>query len=176
MPYSLIFLPVTAFSYELVTPTHVYGWTGGRRRFLRKANTDPAPRKGIFLKPTSRTENITSSSSEAAHSHQSNTNSNFVNIGLNIWPKCTPMMDDTFLVEVRFRLPAISTKLTGVHMGAEGGWSKTYTWAVPSSREGAQIDASRSTDLLEFYSEIGTRIALKNGLSWGRYFLAILCR
>ena len=71
------------------------------------------------------------------------------------------MMDDTFLVEVRFRLPVISTKLAGVHVGAEGGWSKTYTWVAPSSPEGAQIDAFRSTDLLEFYSEIGTRIGLE---------------
>ena len=128
---------------------------------LRKANTDPAPRKGIFLKPTSRTENTTSNSSEAAHTHQSNTNSNFVHIGLNIWPKCTPMMDDTFLVEVRFRLPVISTKLAGVHVGAEGGWTKIYTWPAPSSPGGAQMGASRTTDLLEFYSEFGPRIGLE---------------
>ena len=71
------------------------------------------------------------------------------------------MMDDTFLVEVRFRLPVINTKLAGVHVGAEGGWSKTYDWAAPSSPEGAQIEASRSTDLLKFYFEIGTRIGLE---------------
>ena len=76
-------------------------------------------------------------------------------------------MDDTFSVEVRFRLPAISTKLTGVHVGAEGGWSKTYTWVAPSSPEGAQIDTFRSTDLLEFYSEIGTRIGLEEKASAG---------
>ena len=136
-------------------------WYVGLGGILRKANTDPAPRKGIFLKPTSRTENTTSNSREAAHTHQSNTNSNFVNIGLNIWPKCTPMMDDTFLVEVRFRLPVISTKLARVHVGAEGGWSKIYTWPAPSSPGGAQMGASRTTDLLEFYSEFGTRIGLE---------------
>ena len=77
------------------------------------------------------------------------------------------MMDDTFLVEVRFRLPVISTKLAGVHVGAEGGWSKTYNWAAPSSPEGAQIEASRSTDLLKFYSEIGTIIGLEKMASAG---------
>ena len=80
------------------------------------------------------------------------------------------MMDDTFSVEVRFRLPAISTKLTGVHVGAEGGWSKTYTGVAPSSPEGAQIDAFRSTDLLEFYSEFGTRIGLEKWPHLGSIF------
>ena len=34
---------------------------------MREANTDPAPRKGVFLKPTSRTENTASNSSDATH-------------------------------------------------------------------------------------------------------------
>ena len=34
---------------------------------MRKTNTDPDPRKGFFLKPTSHTENTTSNSSEATH-------------------------------------------------------------------------------------------------------------
>ena len=66
---------------------------------LRIASKYPAPGTACFLHATSRTENTTSSSSKAAHTHQSNTSSICVYIDFRIFTKvhfhdehqkCTP--------------------------------------------------------------------------------------